>query len=209
MATTLSGLQKPGHQWAYIADGSPPAIAETLVAFANSDGGWLVLGIDAEGAAGAFMTDDEAADAVRTAERMCRPPVRTLDWQQLTVPGGAGALLRVERSSELHTLEDGRVLVKTRLRPATRLNGCSAAAPPASSSCSPYLAPPAKTWPRRSSTSIWSVARNAVRARRFCLRTSYSSRSAHLRKIARRPWRGCCSLAKTRNSSCRSVVPCL
>lgn len=112
MSTTLSGLQKPGHQWAYIVDGEPGAIAETLVAFANSDGGWLVLGINAEGAAGAFMSDDEAADAVRKAERLCRPPVRTVDWQPLTVPGGVGALLRVERSSELHTLDDGRVLVR-------------------------------------------------------------------------------------------------
>ncbi|MFO7632392.1 MAG: ATP-binding protein [Caldilinea sp.] len=112
MPTTLSGLQKPGHQWAYIADGEPALIAETLVAFANSDGGWLVLGIDADGTVGAFVTDDEVADAVRKAERMCRPPVRTVDWQQLTVPGGAVVMLRVERSEDLHALEDGRVLVR-------------------------------------------------------------------------------------------------
>jgi ATP-dependent DNA helicase RecG len=112
MPTTLTGLQKPGHQYAYIADGEPAAIAETLVAFANSDGGWLVLGLDAEGNAGAFVTDEEAADAVRKAERMCRPPVRTVDWQPLTVAGGIGALLRVERSAELHALADGRVLVR-------------------------------------------------------------------------------------------------
>lgn len=112
MPTTLTGLQKPGHQWAYIANSEPAAIAETLVAFANSDGGWLVLGIDAEGGLGALRTDDEMADAVRAAERLCRPPVRTVDWQQREVSGGSVAVIRVERSNDLHTLEDGRVLVR-------------------------------------------------------------------------------------------------
>lgn len=112
MPTTLTGLQKPGHQWAYIADSEPAAIAATLVAFANSDGGWLVLGIDAEGAVGALRTDDEMADAVRAAERLCRPPVRTVDWQQREVSGGSVAVIRVERSSDLHALEDGRVLLR-------------------------------------------------------------------------------------------------
>ncbi|HHY56531.1 MAG TPA: hypothetical protein GYA08_13975 [Chloroflexi bacterium] len=112
MPTTLIGLQKPGHQWAYIANSEPAAIAETLVAFANSDGGWLVLGIDADGVLGALRTDDEMADAVRAAERLCRPPVRTVDWQQREVSGGTVAVIRVERSNDLHTLDDGRVLVR-------------------------------------------------------------------------------------------------
>jgi ATP-dependent DNA helicase RecG len=112
MPTTLSGLQKPGHQWAYIANSEPAAIAETLVALANSDGGWLVLGVDGEGVLGALRTDDEMADAVRAAERLCRPPVRTVDWQQREVSGGAVAVIRVERSGDLHTLEDGRVLLR-------------------------------------------------------------------------------------------------
>ncbi len=112
MPTTLISLQKPGHQWAYIANSEPAAIAETLVAFANSDGGWLVLGIDADGVLGALRTDDEMADAVRAAERLCRPPVRTVDWQQREVSGGTVAVIRVERSNDLHTLDDGRVLVR-------------------------------------------------------------------------------------------------
>jgi ATP-dependent DNA helicase RecG len=112
MPTTLSGLQKPGHQWAYIANSEPAAIAETLVAFANSDGGWLVLGVDADGVVGALRTDDEMADAVRAAERLCRPPVRTVDWQQREVSGGSVAVIRVERSNDLHALEDGRVLLR-------------------------------------------------------------------------------------------------
>jgi len=97
MSTTLSGLQKPGHQWAYIA---------------NSDGGCLALGVDADRVLGALATDDEMADAVRKAERMCRPPVRTLDWQQRDVAGGAVAVIRIERGGDLHALEDGRVLVR-------------------------------------------------------------------------------------------------
>jgi len=98
MSNDLAGLQKPGYQWGYCVDGDPSLLAETLVAFANSEGGWLVLGIDAEGKVGPLLSDEEVADAVRRAERLCRPPVRTVDWQPLAVPGGVAVQLRVERS---------------------------------------------------------------------------------------------------------------
>jgi len=112
MSNDLVGLQRPGYQWGYCVDGDPSLLAETLVAFANSEGGWLVLGIDAEGKVGPLLSDEEVADAVRRAERLCRPPVRTVDWQPLAVPGGVAVQLRVERSGELHALEDGRVLMR-------------------------------------------------------------------------------------------------
>ncbi len=112
MPATISGLQKPGQHWAYFPDGHPETIAETLVAFANSEGGSLVLGLDADGKLGSIYTDDEAADVLRSAERMCRPPVRTSDWQNHTVSGGAVVVVRVDRSGDMHALEDGRVLVR-------------------------------------------------------------------------------------------------
>lgn len=112
MPATITGLQKPGQHWAYFPDGRPEAIAETLVAFANGEGGSLVLGLDADGKLGSIFTDDEAADLLRKAERMCRPPVRTSDWQNHAVSGGAVVVVRVDRSGDMHTLEDGRVLVR-------------------------------------------------------------------------------------------------
>jgi len=112
MPATISDLQKPGQHWAYFPDGHPETIAETLVAFANSEGGSLVLGLDADGTLGSIDTDDEAADVLRKAERMCRPPVRTSDWQNHPVSGGAVVIVRVDRSGDLHVLQDGRVLVR-------------------------------------------------------------------------------------------------
>jgi ATP-dependent DNA helicase RecG len=48
---------------------------------------------------------------LRAALGLCRPPVRT-DWSQQQVPGGTVVVLRVERSGTLHSLWDGRVLVR-------------------------------------------------------------------------------------------------
>ena len=110
LSSTLSH-PKPGQQWAVIPQAEPGLIAETLVAFANSEGGTLVLGVDVDGRLGTIFTFEEASDAVTAAERLCRPPVKT-EWQQEERPGGVVVLLRVERSGEVHTLADGRVIVR-------------------------------------------------------------------------------------------------
>jgi len=104
--------QKPGPHWAFVPDADAAAIAETLVAFANSDGGTLVLGVNAEGRLGTIFTTEEASDALLAAQRLCRPPVPT-QWQpQEPVPGGAVVVLRVDRSGDIHSLDDGRILVR-------------------------------------------------------------------------------------------------
>ena len=103
--------QKPGQQWAFIPHADPGLIAETLVALANAEGGTLVLGVGADGRLGTIFTVEEAADALMSAQRQCRPPVKT-EWQQEQIPGGAVVLLRVDRSSDVHVLADGRVLVR-------------------------------------------------------------------------------------------------
>jgi ATP-dependent DNA helicase RecG len=104
--------QKPGPHWAFVPDADVSVIAETLVAFANSDGGTLVLGVNAEGRLGTIFTTEEASDALIAAQRLCRPPVPT-QWQpQEPVPGGAIVLLRIDRSGEIHSLDDGRILLR-------------------------------------------------------------------------------------------------
>jgi ATP-dependent DNA helicase RecG len=103
--------QAPGQQLAFFASPTPQPIAETLVAFANAEGGTLVLGIDGDGALGGFYGEEDAADALAAALRLCRPPVAT-EWRSEELPGGVLVYLRVERSGQLHRMQDGRVLVR-------------------------------------------------------------------------------------------------
>jgi len=103
--------QNPGPHLAFLPDADPAQIAETLTAFANNEGGTLVLGMSADGRLGNVFVEDEAADALEAALRLCRPPVRT-DWQQEQLDGAVIVLLRVERGTTLYTLKDGRVLVR-------------------------------------------------------------------------------------------------
>jgi ATP-dependent DNA helicase RecG len=103
--------QKPNQHLAFLPDPRPEAIAETLTAFANSEGGTLVLGLSADGRLGDLYVAEEASDALKSAQRLCKPPVPT-DWQQEQAPGGIVVLLRVDRSSDVHALADGRILVR-------------------------------------------------------------------------------------------------
>lgn len=111
--TTLNSLlnQVPGQQLAFFDAPDPLPIAETLVAFANADGGMVVLGVDAQGVLAGFYGEEDAADALQAALRLCRPPVPT-EWRSEAVPGGSVVLLRVDRSGQLHSLADGRVIVR-------------------------------------------------------------------------------------------------
>lgn len=101
--------QKSGQMLDFLPDPDPKRIAETITAFANSEGGTLVLGISEEGYMGSVFVEEDASDALEGALRLCKPPVHT-DWQAEEVPGGVLILLRVDRSEKLHALTDGRIL---------------------------------------------------------------------------------------------------
>lgn len=103
--------QSPGSNLEYIATPDPSRIAESLTAFANSDGGTVVLGMDAEGALASPLLDEEAADALQAALRLCHPPVVT-EWQMQEIDGGTVVVLQVARSDQIHQLADGRVLIR-------------------------------------------------------------------------------------------------
>ncbi len=108
---TASAKRPPGQDLEYLPELDPQQMAETLIAFANSNGGTLVLGMDAEGGVHAPHAEEDASDALAAALRLCRPPVRT-EWQVQETPGGNAVLVRVERGDELHALADGRILVR-------------------------------------------------------------------------------------------------
>jgi len=112
--------QKSGQRLAFLAEAEVEALAECLVAFANGDGGLIVLGLDENGRSTTTIWEEEAEGALLEAARLCRPPVPT-QWQQVETPQGTLIGIEVPRSTDLHTLEDGRVLVRsgTRNRPLT------------------------------------------------------------------------------------------
>ena len=112
--------QRPGQRLAFLAEAVVEILAECLVAFANGDGGLIVLGLNENGRPVNEIWEEEAEGALLEAARLCRPPVPT-QWQQVETPQGTLIGIEVPRSTDLHTLEDGRVLVRsgTANRPLT------------------------------------------------------------------------------------------
>jgi len=104
--------RRPGQLLALIAEPEAERLAETMVAFANADGGTIVVGVDAEGRAPGAVYPDEVEAAVHAAMRLCRPPVQ-VEVQQEEIAGGFAFFIQVPRSTELHSLADGRVLIRT------------------------------------------------------------------------------------------------
>jgi len=86
-------------------------LAETLVAFANSDGGTVLVGVDEQGQATGPVYPDELEDVLQAAVRECRPPVEAR-WHQAAAEESLAFAIVVVRSPELHSLADGRVLVR-------------------------------------------------------------------------------------------------
>jgi len=104
---------KPGPRTVYLADTALRPLAESLVALANSDGGLIVLGLDRDGRPTVEVWEEEAELALREAAAMCRPPVPS-QFQAVELPTGRFIGIRVPRSLELHSMADGRVLVRRR-----------------------------------------------------------------------------------------------
>jgi ATP-dependent DNA helicase RecG len=104
-------LRPPGPLTAYLPDAAPARLAEYLVAFANTDGGTVIIGLDERGKTLQRVYAEELEGALKAAERLCRPAVVT-GWEQLEGPDGTTYAITVPRSPELHSLADGRVLIR-------------------------------------------------------------------------------------------------
>ena len=104
---------KPGPRTVYLPDTALLPLAESLVALANSDGGLIVLGVNREGRPTVEVWEEEAELALREAAALCSPPVPS-HFQAVELPAGRFIGIQVPRSLELHSLRDGRVLVRRR-----------------------------------------------------------------------------------------------
>lgn len=103
--------QGPGPKLAFLAAADTEAIAEGLTALANTEGGQLVLGIGADGEFGDIYIEDEVEAALQAALRLCNPPIKS-DWMHEQVRGHTVVVLSVPKSDNIHTLVDGRVLLR-------------------------------------------------------------------------------------------------
>lgn len=103
--------KKPGALFEFLPEPDEDRLAEALVAFANADGGAIVIGVDDKGNPTGGVDPDELEGSLRAATMRCRPPVQT-SWEQQEVAGGLVVAVGVARSAELHSLDDGRVLVR-------------------------------------------------------------------------------------------------
>jgi len=103
--------RSPSQTLAFLPEPDTDRLAETLVAFSNSDGGTIVVGVDEHGNLTGETYADEVESALLSAIARCRPPVEPR-WNEATAEGGRAFSITVSRSPELHSLDDGRVLVR-------------------------------------------------------------------------------------------------
>jgi ATP-dependent DNA helicase RecG len=104
--------RRPSQTLALMPEPEVQVLAETLVAFANSDGGTVLIGVDEAGEATDQVYSDEVEVTLQAAVGECRPPVEAR-WHQAAADEGLAFAIVVARSPELHSLADGRVLVRT------------------------------------------------------------------------------------------------
>ena len=73
---------RSGQTVEYMPELDAARLAETLVAFANSDGGAVLVGVDESGQIDASLMQEEIEDTLRMALAQCRPGVRTRTAQR-------------------------------------------------------------------------------------------------------------------------------
>ncbi len=108
----MTSLRATGHLLAWLKQADVQHLSETLVAFANSDGGTIVPGYDEHGRETSSLTSEDVEALLRRAAALTSPPVRAAIEASGNASGPA-VLIRVPRSLDLHSLADGRVFVRT------------------------------------------------------------------------------------------------
>jgi len=102
----------PGPRLAFLEKADPKQIAEAMVAFANTEGGTLVVGLRDDGAMVGKSDLEGLSKSLREADTLCSPSVVTGSWEPVETDEGTVYALRIPRSIELHALSDGRVVIR-------------------------------------------------------------------------------------------------
>lgn len=104
----------PGQFVEFAPEPTASGLAEALIAFANADGGTILVGVGSDGSLSDAVGEGVEGLLVR-AQSLCRPPV-VAGWRSLSLPGGEAVAVTVSRSGQLHHLSDGRALVRSGAR---------------------------------------------------------------------------------------------
>ncbi|MCY3798115.1 MAG: putative DNA binding domain-containing protein [Chloroflexi bacterium] len=127
-----------GPRLAFVQAADAAVIAENMVAFANTEGGTIIIGLQTDGTPLNLPAKGfEIEKALRRADDLYNPPVVIENWGEIALHsaeqpaeslsdrgdnGGAGPAfsarakafaIQVPRSTELHALADGRVLIRS------------------------------------------------------------------------------------------------
>lgn len=87
-------------------------LAETLVAFANAEGGTVLLGVNDKGEIRGGLDMEDVDSLMRLALARCRPIIRT-EIDSIEDARGLAVAIVVPKGNELFSLVDGRFLTRT------------------------------------------------------------------------------------------------
>ncbi|MDW8101982.1 MAG: ATP-binding protein [Anaerolineae bacterium] len=79
--------KKPGQLVEFMPRADPESLAETLIAFANADGGTIYIGVEPVGRILGVSSVEEVEEIYTLAQKKCRPPVKA-DWERVETPYG-------------------------------------------------------------------------------------------------------------------------
>ncbi len=111
MSLTYLLDRPPDHQLEFLPELDSQSLLETAVAFANAEGGQIVVGVDQDGRVQGGLYTEDAEGIVQQALLEVRPPI-LLEVETFEALQGTVLVFKVPRSGELHTLQDGRVLIR-------------------------------------------------------------------------------------------------